>query len=103
LGSLLKAATDNLSLKAQVDNFAADNSSLKTKVDDLAAEVAQLKANQAKVQELLDKHQAEAESKEKSLQQHLQTTIDSLHGKFIPCLICSIPGYTSMLTMLVSP
>jgi hypothetical protein len=44
---------------------------LKTKVDGLAAEVAQLKADQAKARELLDKHQAEAESKEKSLQQRL--------------------------------
>jgi hypothetical protein len=44
---------------------------LKIKVDGLAAKVAQLKADQAKAQELLDKHQAEAELKEKSLQQRL--------------------------------
>jgi regulator of replication initiation timing len=89
-------------LKAQVDTLAADNSSLKTKIDGLVAEVAQLKADQAKAQELLDKHQVEAELKQKSLQQRLQTTIDSLRGRFIPCVSCSIPGYASLLTMLVS-
>jgi hypothetical protein len=41
---------------------------LKTKVDGLATEVAQLRADQAKAQELFDKRQTEAESKEKSLQ-----------------------------------
>jgi hypothetical protein len=76
---------------------------LKIKVDGLAAKVAQLKADQAKAQELLDKHQAKAELKEKSLQQRLQTTIDSLRGKFIPCLCCSIPGYASSLTTLLFP
>jgi hypothetical protein len=65
--------------------------------------VARLKADQAKAQELLDKHQAKVELKEKSLQQRLQTTIDSLRGGFIPCLSCSIPGYASLLTMLLSP
>jgi hypothetical protein len=76
---------------------------LKTKVDGLAAKVAQLKADQAKAQELFDKHQAKAELKEKSLQQRLQTTINSLRGRFIPCLCCSIPGYASLLTMLLFP
>jgi hypothetical protein len=38
---------------------------LKIKFDGLAAEVAQLKADQAKAQELLDKHQAKDELKEK--------------------------------------
>jgi hypothetical protein len=41
---------------------------LKTKVDGLVAEVAQFRADQAKAQELLDKRQAKAELKEKSLQ-----------------------------------
>jgi hypothetical protein len=76
---------------------------LKTKVDGLATEVTLLKADQAKAQELLDKHQAEAELKEKSLQQRLQTTIDLLRGRFLPCLSCSIPRYASLLTMLLSP
>jgi outer membrane murein-binding lipoprotein Lpp len=70
-GVATQAATDKLSLKAQVDGLAADNSLLETKVDGLAAEVTQLKADQAKAQELLDKRQAEAESKEKGLQQRL--------------------------------
>jgi cell division protein FtsB len=51
-----QAATHKSSLKAKVDNLVADNSLLKTEVDSLAAEVAQLKADQAKAQELLDKH-----------------------------------------------
>jgi hypothetical protein len=69
-----------------VGNLAAENASFKTKADGLAAEVAQFRADQAEAQELFDKRQAEAESKEKSLQQHLQTALDSLRGKFIPCL-----------------
>jgi hypothetical protein len=76
---------------------------LKTKVNGLAAEVAQLKADQVKPQELFDKHQAEAKLKEKSLQRRLQTNIDSLRGRFVPCLCCSIPGYASLLTMLLFP
>jgi hypothetical protein len=74
-------------LKAQVDDLADENASLKTKADGLAVEAAQLRADHAKAQELFDKRQAEAESKEKSLQQRLQTALDSLHGKFIPCPI----------------
>jgi outer membrane murein-binding lipoprotein Lpp len=58
-------------LKAQVDNLAADNSSLNTKIDGLVTKVAQLKADQAKAQELLDKHQAKAKLKQKILQQRL--------------------------------
>jgi hypothetical protein len=54
-------------LKAQVDDLAAKNASLKTKADVLAVEAAQLRTDQVKAQELLDKRQAEAESKEKSL------------------------------------
>jgi hypothetical protein len=34
-----------------------------------------------KAQELFDKRQAEAESREKNLQQRLQTALDSLRGK----------------------
>jgi hypothetical protein len=51
------------------------------KADGLAAEVTQLKTDQAKAQELFDKRQAEAETKEKNLQQRLQTSLDSLRGK----------------------
>jgi hypothetical protein len=67
-----------------VDDLVAENASLKTKVDGLAVEAAQLKVDQARAQELFDKHQAEAESKEKNLQQRLQTALDSLCGKFVP-------------------
>jgi uncharacterized protein (DUF3084 family) len=72
-------------LKAQVENFASDNSSLRTQVDSLAAEVTHLKAEQAKAQELQllhDKHRAEADSRKKDLQRRLQNIIDSLRGKF---------------------
>jgi hypothetical protein len=74
-------------LKAQGDDLAAKNASLKTKADGLAVEAAQLRADQAMAQELVNKHQAEGESKERSLQQRLQTALHSLRGKFIPCLI----------------
>jgi hypothetical protein len=55
-GVAAQAATDKSSLKAQVDGLAADNSLLKTQVDGLATEVTPLKADQAKAQELRDKH-----------------------------------------------
>jgi hypothetical protein len=66
-----QAATDKSPLKAQVDDLTAENAVLKTKADGLAVEATQLRADQAKAQELVDKCQAEAESKEKSLQQRL--------------------------------
>jgi regulator of replication initiation timing len=68
-------------LKAEVDDLMAENASLKLKADGLAVEVAQLKTDQAKAQEPFDKRQLEAESREKNLQQHLQTALDSLRGK----------------------
>jgi hypothetical protein len=74
-------------LKTQVDDLAAENALLKTKADGLAVEAAQLRADQVKAQELVDKHQAEAKSNERSLQQRLQTALDSLRGKFFPCPI----------------
>jgi hypothetical protein len=70
-GVAAQAAVDKSSMKAQVDGLAADNSLLKTRVDSLVAEVTQLKADQAKAQELHEKHQAEAELKEESLRQRL--------------------------------
>jgi hypothetical protein len=66
----------------------ADNSVLKVKANGLADEVAQLKTDLVKAQELANKHQMEAELKEKDLHQRLQTALDSLHGK--PCSPCSI-------------
>jgi hypothetical protein len=51
------------------------------KADGLAAEVIQLKIDQAKAQELFDKRRVEAESRERSLQQRLQASLDSLRGK----------------------
>jgi hypothetical protein len=54
---------------------------LKSNADGLAIEVALLRADQAKAQELFDKRQVEAKSRDKSLQQRLQTTLDSLRGK----------------------
>jgi hypothetical protein len=66
-----------------VDELATENNSLKSKADGLAAEVTQLKTGQAKAQELIDKRQVEAESRERKLQQRLQATLDSLRSK--PC------------------
>jgi hypothetical protein len=54
-----------------VDELTAKNNSLKLKADGLAAEVTQLKTNKAKAQELIDKRQVEAESRERNLQQRL--------------------------------
>jgi hypothetical protein len=56
------------------------NYSLKTKADGLADEVAQLKSDLEKAQELANQRRVEAESKEKDLQQHLQSALDSLLG-----------------------
>jgi hypothetical protein len=64
-----------------VDDLIVENTALKTKADGLAIEAAQLRTDQAKAQELLDKHQSEAESREKNLQQRLQTALDSLRGE----------------------
>jgi hypothetical protein len=50
----------------------------------VAAEVTQLKAEQAKAQELQlphDKQQDEANSREKSLRNRIQSTIELLRGK----------------------
>jgi hypothetical protein len=58
---------------------------LKTKADGLAVEATQLRADQAKAQELVDKRQAEAETREENFQQCLQDALDSLRGKFLPC------------------
>jgi regulator of replication initiation timing len=76
-----RAASDKTVLKTQVDDLVAENTSLKLKAEGLAADVAQLKSDQAKAQELFDKRQAEAGSREKNLQQHLQTALDSSCGK----------------------
>jgi hypothetical protein len=80
-GIAAQAAADKTSLKAQIDDLAAVNSSLKTKADGLADEVTQLKSDSTKAQELVNQQQVEAKSKEKDLQQRLQASLDSLHGK----------------------
>jgi hypothetical protein len=64
-----------------VDDLTTENTALKTKADGLAVKAAQLRTDQAKAQELFDKRQAEAESREKNLQQRLQTALDSLRGE----------------------
>jgi hypothetical protein len=64
-------AADKALLKAQIDDLVAKNTSLKSKAKGLAAEAAQLRADQVKAQELFEKRQAEAGSREKNLQQCL--------------------------------
>jgi regulator of replication initiation timing len=71
-------------LKTQIDDLSTENSSLKLKTESLADEVSQLKANSTAAQELSNKQHADAESKEKGLQQRLQATLDSLHGESRP-------------------
>jgi Skp family chaperone for outer membrane proteins len=80
-GIAAQAAADKTTLKAHIDDLVAENSSLEAKADGLVDDVTQLKADSAKAQELDNQRRAEAESKEKDLQQRLQATLDSLHGK----------------------
>jgi hypothetical protein len=80
-GIAAQAATDKTALKGHIDDLAAKNSSLEVTTDGLADNVTQLKADSAKAQELDNQRRAEAESKEKDLQQRLQAALDSLHGK----------------------
>jgi hypothetical protein len=79
-----------------VDELAADNTSLKLKVDGLAAEVTQLQTDQTKAQELVDKRRVEAESRERNLQQRLQTALDSLRGKPRPMFSLGFTGIASV-------
>jgi hypothetical protein len=74
----------------------AGNSSLKAKADGLAGEVTQLKTDFAKAQELVNQRRVEAKSKEKKLQQRLQTTLDSLRGKHCSLFSIGFMGITSI-------
>jgi hypothetical protein len=71
-------------LKTQIDDLSAENSSLKLKTESLADEVSKLKADSSAAQELANKQHADAESKEKGLQQRLQAALDSLCGEYHP-------------------
>jgi regulator of replication initiation timing len=71
-------------LKTQIDDLSTENSLLKLKTTGLADEVSHLKADSTKAQELANKQRAEAESKEKGLQQRLQAALDSLQGESRP-------------------
>jgi regulator of replication initiation timing len=68
-------------LKAQLDDLAAENSGLKAKTAELADEVAQLKAESTKAQELARTRRIEAKTKEKDMQQCLQSSLDALRGE----------------------
>jgi hypothetical protein len=68
-------------LKAQLDDLAVENSGLKAKTAELADEVSQLKAESTKAQELARTRRIEAETKEKDMQQHLQSSLDALRGE----------------------
>jgi hypothetical protein len=80
-GIATQAATDKMSLKAQLDDLAAEKYVLMAKVDGLVDEVARLKAESAKAQELANQRRLEAESKEKSLHQCLQAALNTLRSK----------------------
>jgi regulator of replication initiation timing len=71
-------------LKTQIDNLSAENSSLKLKTKSLADEVSKLKADSSAAQEFANKKCADAESKEKGLQQRVQAALDSLRGEYHP-------------------
>jgi hypothetical protein len=68
-------------LKAQLDDLAAENSGLKAKDDGLADEVARLKSKSSKAQELAKTCHLEADSREKDMHQHLQTSLNALRGE----------------------
>jgi dynactin complex subunit len=68
-------------LKARLDDLAAENSALKTKTDEQADEVARLKSELTKAEELARTHRIEAETREKDMQQCLQSSLDALHGE----------------------
>jgi regulator of replication initiation timing len=68
-------------LKAQLDDLTAENSGLKAKTAELADEVAQLKAESTKAQELVGTRRIEAETREKDMQQRLQSSLDALCGE----------------------
>jgi cell division protein FtsB len=80
-GIATQAAADKTSLKAQLDDLAAENSGLKAKSVELADEVAQLKAESTKAQELARMRRVEAETREKDMQQRLQSSLDALRGE----------------------
>jgi hypothetical protein len=71
-------------LKTQIDDLSAENSSLKLKIESLADEVSKLKVESLAAQELANKQCADAESKEKGLQQRLLAALDSLRGEYHP-------------------
>jgi regulator of replication initiation timing len=70
-----------MSLKTQLDDLAAENSRLKAKAAELADEIARLKAESSEAQERAKKSHLDAESREKDLQERLQTSLDALRGE----------------------
>jgi hypothetical protein len=59
---------------------------LKAKAAELADEIARLKAESSEAQERAKKSRLDAESREKDLQQRLQTSLDALHGESLTSL-----------------
>jgi hypothetical protein len=68
-------------LKAQLDDLAAENTGLKAKADGLANEVARLKSESSKARDLAKTCCLEAKSREKDMQQRLQTSLNALRGE----------------------
>jgi hypothetical protein len=54
---------------------------LKAKAAELADEIAHLKAKSSEAQERAKKNRLDAKSREKDLQERLQTSLDALRGK----------------------
>jgi hypothetical protein len=54
---------------------------LKAKAAELADEIARLKAESSEAQERAKKSRLDAKSREKDLQERLQTSLDALRGK----------------------
>jgi hypothetical protein len=58
-----------------------ENSSLKAKAAELANKIARLKAESSEAQERAKKNRLDSKSREKDLQQWLQTSLDALRGE----------------------
>jgi hypothetical protein len=54
---------------------------LKAKATELADKIARLKAESSEAQEHVKKSHLDAKSREKDLQQRLQTSLNALHGE----------------------
>jgi hypothetical protein len=70
-------------LKTPLDDLTAENSMLTTRNEELADEITKLKPESTKARELANAQRIQAETKEKGMNQCLQTSLDALRGEFL--------------------